>query len=195
MSLSQEQLERLINRRLDSAITPAEEIELAAELDRNPAAQRLLDDYAQLARLSAESLEAAWGESQEVALILPPQTGSPVQPQPRYHRAWWAMPAAVAAALVAMVWLTPDSATQKVATHQRPRTHLNANVGSDIQPVSTHTASSMVPRLGIESRSTDRDYFWLVGSDGRIYLIERQVDRVIERPARQWNARTKNGGV
>lgn len=195
MLLSQEQLERLINRRLDSAITPAEEIELAAELARNPAAQHLLDDYAQLDRLSAESLEAAWGESQEVVLVIPAQTVSPAQPQPRYHRAWWAMPAAVAAALVAMVWLTPDSATQKVATNPHPRTQLNANVGSSIRPVSVNAGSNMVPQLGIESRSTDRDYYWLVGKDGRIYLIERQVDRLIERPAQQWNARTKNGGV
>ena len=34
-----------------------------------------------------------------------------------------------------------------------------------------------------------------VGTDGRIYLIERQVDRVLGRPAQQWNVRTKDGGV
>ena len=149
MPLSQEQLERLINRRLDSALSSTEEIELAAELARNPAAQRLLEDYAQLDRLSAESLEAAWGEPQEVAFGLPPQTGSPVGQRPRYHRAWWAMPAAVAAALVAMVWLTPDSPPEKVVSNRLPRTQLNANVGSEILPVSANAGRSMVPRLGI----------------------------------------------
>ncbi|MCH7702598.1 MAG: hypothetical protein IID37_13015 [Planctomycetes bacterium] len=195
MPLSQEQLERLINRRLDSALSSTEEIELAAELARNPAAQRLLEDYAQLDRLSAESLDAAWGEPCEVAVGLPPQTGSPTAQRPRYHRAWWAMPAAVAAALVAMVWLTPDSPPEKVVSNRLPRTQLNANVGSEILPVSANAGLDMVPRLGIESRTIDRDYYWLVGKDGRIYLIERQVDRVLERPAQQWNVRTKDGGV
>ncbi|MCH7721475.1 MAG: hypothetical protein IH988_10905 [Planctomycetes bacterium] len=190
MSLSQEQLERLINRRLDSALSSAEEIELAAELARNPAARGLLEDYAQLDRLSAESLEAAWGEPCEVAFGLPPQTGSSTAQRPRYHRAWWAMPAAVAAALVAMVWLTTDPPPGKVVSNL-PRTQPNA----DVVPVAAPVRPSVVPRLGIESRTVDRDYFWLVGNDGRIYLIERQVDRVLERPAQQWNVRTKDGGV
>lgn len=191
MSLSQEQLERLINRRLDSALSSAEEIELAAELARNPAAQRLLEDYAQLDRLSAESLEAAWGDPQDVGFGLPPQTGSPMAQRPTYHRAWWAMPAAVAAALVAMVWLTTDSPPGEVVSNHRARTQSNANV----VPVAAPVRPSVVPRLGIESRTIDRDYFWLVGNDGRIYLIERQVDRVLERPAQQWNVRTRDGGV
>ncbi len=194
MSLSQEQLERLINRRLDSALSSAEEIELAAELARNPAARRLFEDYAQLDRLSAESLEAAWGDPCEVAFGLPPQTGSPAAQRPRYHRAWWAMPAAVAAALVAMVWLTPEPRPGEVVS-QLPQTQPNANVVPVARAVSTYAGQGAVPRLGIESRTVDRDYFWVVGNDGRIYLIERQVDRVLERPAQQWNVRTQDGGV
>ena len=102
---------------------------------------------------------------------------------------------AVAAALVAMVWLTPDPPPGKVVSNHLPRPQPNANVGSVVRPVSNDARPSVVPRLGIESRTIDRDYFWLVGNDGRIYLIERQVDRVLERPAQQWNVRTQDGGV
>ena len=87
-----ENIERLIVRRLDGALSEDEELELNRELIRNPEAHRLLEDYRHIDALAGAALANALGDGGVPfdSNMLP--TSSPRRFSGGYYRMWWLMP-------------------------------------------------------------------------------------------------------
>ncbi len=59
MNPSDKDIERLIVRRLDGALTPDEELELDRQIIRDPQVRRLLEEYQRIDEWAAAALDAA----------------------------------------------------------------------------------------------------------------------------------------
>ena len=195
-----EDIERLIVRHLDGALSEDEELALNRELIRNPAAHRLLEEYKQVDELAGAALEQAFTND---GLPFDPQTLSAPSRRRRsggYYRIWWLVPGAVAAALLALAIPRPPSTPDA----GRPP----AVAGLDEQPrrmprhddpirnapggVMRQVSSPAMPRV---KRDTGREFFGVLGDDGNIYWVEvnrtRTVRQASPQVARQW----VSGGV
>ncbi|MFQ5590025.1 MAG: anti-sigma factor family protein [Phycisphaerae bacterium] len=178
MSCIPDDLERLIVRQLDAELTEAEGLELNRRLIRNPEAQELMEQYRRAEELAVAALNRA----------IPPTKASAVKALPAlparrrlgYYRAWWVIPGAVAAAILAL-WIPGPSlirtntvpvmknapepfptGERAVATRASPREVMrNVGTGSSAQRI---------------KRATGREVFGVVGDDGNVYWI--QVDRI-----------------
>lgn len=107
---NQERIERLICRRLDGEITPAEKAELDQILTNDPAARELFDAYQQNDFLAAEALRIDFDNASAVAVRNP-------------NRGFWVAAAGAvltAAAMVALSFLyysNPSTNRDRVTQH------------------------------------------------------------------------------
>lgn len=108
-----ENLERMIARRLDGELTPSEDEAFSRELLREPEARRRMEEYAAADRLAGEALRAAFdrpgGEGVPSALWAVRRSG-------RHGVAWRVALAAAAGALIAATaWPTLTSLARREA--------------------------------------------------------------------------------
>jgi hypothetical protein len=178
-------IEKLIVRGLDSELSEDEQLALDRELIRNPEARRLMDEYRRIDEVTAAVLHDALGGNRMPLDpdTLPSRAGSP--PIRRYHRGWWLVPGAVAAALLAVVvGLRPPQVRFPVtAPFSSPVPYVRGPGSVQTPPIITSRSGPRefmrtvgnhpMPRV---KRSTGRDVFGVMGEDGNIYWIE--VDRV-----------------
>lgn len=181
-------IERLIVRSLDGELGEDEQLQLNRELIRNPEAQRLMEQYKQIDELAGAALHHAL--SGDRIPLDPAALPGREQPQRvvRYHRGWWLVPGAIAAALLAIV-VAQFSATPTTEHRLADR---NGGAAHTIVPVSdpipypadiTRNAGTAV------RRSTGRDVFGVVGEDGNIYWIEVDSTKTFRRPRPRPEAR------
>ncbi len=188
-------LERLIVRHLDSELTEEEELELNRELIRNPEARQLLDDYRRADDLAVVALNRVIPDNGEVE---PGRLTAVATPRRRagYYRAWWVIPGAVAAAILALIIpnpsVGPDTNESVMVTDVRPAplkdiTDSRPGGAQEImRNVSTYPAG---PRI---KRNTGREVFGVVGDDGNIYWIQVDRIRTMKRPSRPTLGRPPN---
>lgn len=107
MSLSNEQLERLITRSLDGEISAADRAILNAELDADPQARRLFDDYRRLDGAAHAALQTVADAPRIIQL--------PRRPQRPNRRMTWlaAVPAVLAAAAAVVFFIAPRGSEPK----------------------------------------------------------------------------------
>ncbi|MCH7814036.1 MAG: hypothetical protein IID40_08450 [Planctomycetes bacterium] len=197
MSPVNARIEQLIVRRLDGELTDDERLELDRALMRDPQARRLLQESERIDALAAAALTAVVErEGQD-------DTGGlsyvvPAAARPSYSRVWWAMPAAVAAALALGAILlpqrteTPDFVQVDPITIQpseiehRPRT-LPVNHDAGLRQASYRSP-------GVE-RAVQQNLLYVVGDDGRIYVIDQQRIRTTRQPTRGTNLRQLSGDL
>ncbi len=192
-------IERLIVRRLDGALTEDEELRLNRELIRNPEARQLLEDYERVDALaSAAMTEVLGGEQEDIDVSLLTERTPARSRQVGYHRGWWLVPGAVAAALLALAIprISFDGAGPSQSSNVQPQVvdgssesridPLPANRGSIGQVGSTplhrrgrDSLSRNVSQLPMTSRQTGRDVLGVMGNDGNIYWIETDRTRTI----------------
>ncbi|MCH8966227.1 MAG: hypothetical protein IID43_00980 [Planctomycetes bacterium] len=196
MERKEQDIEVLISRSLDGALSEEEQLALDRELIRNPDAQRMMDAYRQVDSLAASALEAAFTRRDTHAARWEPAEWIKDVDQRRSwrlsrnppHRGWWLVPGAIAAALLAVVvsGVVPPKASQVdalagnlavpsvVAPIARPSSQDHNSI---MRSVSTTPA----PRRRIQ-RDTTRDLYGIMGENGRIYWIEIDRTRIIKRP-------------
>jgi len=177
-------IERLIVRRLDDALTADEALQLDRELIRNPGARALFEDYQRVDALATAALTEVLGDearSFDVA-TLTPRAGT--RPRPAmYRRGRWLVSGAVAAALLAVIIPSPSldhGDNGHVATSTPPAASQSAPVGTiDPNGAAPRDLDSGLQRnvsqLPRSRGKTYRDVFGVMGDDGSIYWIE--VDR------------------
>jgi len=202
------EIERLIVRRLDGALTEDEELRLNRELIRNPDARQLLEDYERVDALASAALtDILGGEQEDVDVSLLTERTPPRTRRMRYHRGWWLIPGAVAAALLAIAirpifdgngGILPSNGTQQVAgdpsvnpIHSAPARPARPPSMGIVSPVPARqtdgdSLTRNVSRLPITKRQTGRDVLGVMGDDGNIYWIETDHVRTIRQaPARR----------
>lgn len=188
MAHADNDIERLIVRSLDGELGEDEQLQLDRELIRNPEAQRLMEQYRQIDDLAGAALHHALAGDR---IPLDP-AALPDREQPqrviRYHRGWWLVPGAIAAALLAIV-VAQFSATPTAG----PRlADLNGDAANTVVPVSDHIRhpAGIMRNAGTAvRRSTGRDVFGVVGEDGNIYWIEVDRTETFRRPKPRPGAR------
>lgn len=189
MTNPNDDMERLISRRLDGELTEDEDLELDRELLRNPQAHRLMEEVRQMNELAGAALSQVIGD-RVTALDTPSSPGRHETRRPLRHRPWrWLIPGAIAAALAALVIPRPELGRVEppVATTSEPlMSH---------QPLAAQPHPLMAqPQPGQRSdlfrnvhlpttrRDAGRDIFGVIGDDGNIYWIEVDRIRTIRRP-------------
>lgn len=199
-----EKLERLINRALDGELTADERLALDRELIREPAAREVMEHSGRLDALAAAALRSALAHDPLHAGQTMPQTLRP--PRPRgYHRAWWLLPGAVAAALLAGLLVFPRSVPDQAAVAHRDGSRpesVRRPTGPVIYPGErlpfSPSNGGIVPvghRPTWVDRAVDRGVYGVRGSDGNIYLIEIQHTQTREQPGTSVWARPVGGDL
>ena len=187
-------IERLIVRSLDGELGEDEQLQLNRELIRNPKAQRLMEQYKQIDQLAGAALHHAL-DSDRIPLD-PAALPDREQPQRvvRYHRGWWLVPGAIAAALLAIV-VAQFSATPPAGPTLADR---NGGAPDRVVPVINRVPqpTGIMRNAGTTvRRSTGRDVFGVVGEDGNIYWIEVDRTKTFRRPKLGPAARTSTEGM
>ena len=200
MSKTNQDIERLIVRQLDTELSEDEQLELNRELIRDPEAHQLLQDYQRIDSLAAAALGEALGKGDvgfDPAALLTDRAPRRVR---HLHRGWWLAIGAVAAALLAL--MIPQSVLEPAdqaapAIVDSGASGLQPNVALD--PLSNRRQAPM-RTVGTSSptrirRDTGRDVVGVVGDDGNIYWIEIDRTRTYKRPPRQSGRRGTGGGI
>ncbi len=198
MSAVNKDIERLIVRSLDGALSADEELELNREILRNPQAHRLLEDYRRIDEFSSAVLDRVVPAKETV--VVPATSDRRREPRRagRSHPVWWLLPGAMAAALAAAVVYGPgvipppgrestDESWKKLS--ETPPAHTFTN---GINGAAQHRVSDTTPRRRV-TRDIYRDVFGVVGEDGNIYWIEVDRTRTIKRPYSRSSRRRSAG--
>lgn len=185
MTHANDNLERLIVRSLDNALTDDERLELDRELIRDPAAHRLHDEYRRIDSLAAEALHASLQTS---VLTFDPASLSASTPRKQrwvVSRTWWLLPGAIAAALLA-VMLARTSAPIPVESPDRGRLTLDDGRSRE-NPIApraypaldtSHGGNGLLQTISTTpriQRDTGREVIGVWGEDGNLYWLE--IDR------------------
>lgn len=177
MSDVERNIETLIVRALDKEISDDEQLALNRELIRNPAAQRLMEEYRRVDELTA----AALGDALETDRLpldpesLPDQHAMPAAGRP--HRGWWLVPGAVAAALLAIFVARMPIGSSDARIADNPSVHTSIPIPVISGPVRPNNGIMRNAATGPQiKRSAGKDVFGVMGDDGNIYWIE--VDRI-----------------
>ena len=177
-------IERLIVRGLDHALTEDEELRLNRELIRNPDARQLMERCRRIDELAAAALhDALRRDAAPVDPELLPARRPSVTAGPN-RRMWWLVSGAMAAGLLALVM-----ARLPVAPTVRPMVADRGDAPNRAAPVVGPSVSDeaystdgymrnarMGPQAPRFRRDTGRDVIGVIGEDGTIYWIE--VDRI-----------------
>ncbi len=181
-------IENLISRHLDGELSEDEELELNRELIRDPDAHRLMEECQNLDALAAAALDRAVPKQRTSLDPTALAAGRNMRRMPRYHRGWWLIPGAIAAALLA---IAVNRTTLPGGVETGPMQPIVAEgpiprVGSE-QPwnnadsVMRRVNDVPVPRRKV-TRNVARNAYGIIGNDGRIYWIEVDRVRTIKRP-------------
>lgn len=180
-------LEALIVRHLDSELTEEQELELNRELIRNPEAQQMLADYRQADQLAVAALNQVIPGEEGLKPVPMPAVTSPPR-RAGHYRAWWIIPGAVAAAIMALMIPNPsvaprqDGRVQITSAPPSPHSRINESQRGSAQGLTRNVSTYPVgPRI---KRDTGREVFGVVGDDGNVYWIQVDRIRTLKRPGR-----------
>ncbi len=182
-------IELLINRSLDGALSDDEELTLNRELIRNPDARLLMDqlrDNDQAAALAMKETLGEAGVSFDVASL--PERERAVGGR---VSAWsrWLAPGAVAAALLGFAFAQLPFGTPVLHPSVAGNSSQTQPIAG-VQPGVRHIDTVRPPMLNVGTgrpkvnRNTGVDVFGVMGDDGNIYWIEVDRVRTVRRPAR-----------
>lgn len=205
MSMNQDQLERLICRKLDGMITEDEELSLNRELIRNPEARAMMVDYERADELAAAALSASLGAGEPSFSAEDIVAAGAVAQKPRGIRpSWLLVPGAIAAALLALAMpmanqnsstgpntvdrpLVSDAGQRnRVPDHAVPRV-------PDRPDLSAHSSQPRMQSAGTDGlkasdfktrRYNGQDWLGVQGTDGNIYWIEFDRTQTVRTPRR-----------
>jgi anti-sigma factor RsiW len=188
MSRVTENIERLVVRSLDGALTPDEAHELNRALIRDPEARRLCDEYRAVDRLAGGLLgETRTGHQVDLEAIFAAPIGathSSRRASWRFHRGWLMIPGAIAAGILAMI--LPQPALTPTGPPSRPAMTLRtapSAVSQGVWPVHENGMMRPVSTMPRVRSDTGREVIGVVGEDGNLYWIEVDRTRTICVPA------------
>jgi len=191
MSQIDRRIERLIIRRLDGELTDEERLELDRVLLASPEMRRLLEQYERIDAASAAALEAVVGDAADDRVAFVPATGG----RRRYSRAWWALPAAAAAALALIAVLVPRPPSDPGAVITERGESPAGTPERAPEAVSDPGVYQAAYESGRLDRAIDQDSLYIVGDDGRVYVIDQQRVRTARRPNRNSPIRRVSGDL
>ena len=189
MTNANDDMERLISRRLDGELTEDENLELDRELLRNPQAHRLMEEVRQMNERAGAALSQVIG-NRETALDPSSIPDRDETTRRLRHHPWrWLIPGAIAAALAALVIPRPElgrvdppvATTSAPSMSHQPLAAQPHPLMAQPQPGQRGDLFRNV-HLPTTRRDAGRDIFGVVGDDGNIYWIEVDRVRTIRRP-------------
>ena len=210
MSEIDEHLERQISRALDGELTEDERLALDRELIRHPELREAMERSAELDALTGEALGSLFGEGPSSSGTMSEMPQLPVQnrlsSRPGYTRAWWLLPGAVAAAILAVFWMyVPPTQEGRSINRASNGGLVSRNPTPRAGPEApAHNSRSRVPNARIvpvnhrptwTDRAIDRGVYGVRGSDGNIYLIEVNHTRMREQPGDRARIRPVGGDL
>jgi len=176
-------IERLINRRLDGALSEDEQLELNREIIKDPSAHRLLEEYERLGGLAAAALDRALaaapgGQAPSVAAR---QTA--MRSTAGSGRAWWLVPGSIAAALFALVLARPMWSSRMSQTYSPfvPQSIVPPSLLQDVRPTGPYQNVGLESGGRRRTRDIDRSIIGVVGEDGKVYWLEVDRTRTLKR--------------
>lgn len=180
-------LEKLVSRHLDGRLSADEELSLQREILRNPAAREFLEDSRRTDELAAAGIAEILRSTECSERIFQPIAKcDPVRIR-SYSRAWWLVPAALAAALGLAVLM--DGPWSQVRPVGRPGTVITErppeSIEQGLRQASTGRSTDTVRMPGGPRdirRDTVRDVLGVMGEDGQIYWFEVDRTRTLDRP-------------
>ena len=177
-----ERIERLITRRLDDELSADERLELDRALLQDPEARALLEEYERVDAAASVALASTVAKESETVAPFPRISSQPVRSG--YNRAWWALPAAVAAAVALLVVFKGPGSPGPQLVDQETGPALEQ---TQLQPDPTRMPEGYSPvrQTGYGTnleRSTDRDLLYILGTDGNVYVIEQERIRTARTP-------------
>lgn len=195
MSRVNERIERLIVRRLDGELTADEQLELDRELMRSPEARDLLDSYQQIDEAASAALVEAVGTDNELSVALADLPATVPARSTRHGRAWWALPAAVAAAVSVLVVLyTPQPPGPTLTERKAPAPRPRAQPARHVQPGDAGVYRANFDTRNL-SRSTNQSRLFIQGKDGNLYVIEQRHTRTARQPISNAGLRRVSGDL
>ncbi len=180
-------LEALIVRHLDSELTEEQELELNRELIRNPEARQMLADYRKADELAVAALNQVIPGEEGLKTAPMPAVTSPPR-RAGYYRAWWIIPGAVAAAIMALMIPNPSVLPKQDGPVQITNTPPSSYSG--LREAQRGGAQDLMRNVGTYpvgsriKRDTGREVFGVVGDDGSVYWIQVDRIRTLKRPGR-----------
>ncbi|MHC4091377.1 MAG: hypothetical protein ACYSVY_14075 [Planctomycetota bacterium] len=181
MSQHDERIERLITRRLDGELTAEERLELDRELLRSPETRRRLEEHERIDTAAAAALAAVVDAGADTTPTCVPAVGR----RRGYSRSWWALPAAAAAAVALIAILVPPRTGEREMAISPPEEAQSGTIASPERVAERRVEPGVLQatygpdRL---DRAVDQDSLYIVGDDGRVYIIDRQRVRTARKP-------------
>jgi hypothetical protein len=186
-----ENMERRIVRFLDGVLSEEEQLELQRELLRDPHARALMEEYRRIDELSAAAMNHAFAD--EDVSFDPQHLAQREEPRRRgYYRAWWLIPGAIAAALLAVVLPRPDwrsvESSNSIASQRAPASlPVIDSKQNQVGEVMHHAGWGLQPQV---QRDSGSELIGVMGDDGKMYWIEVDRTRTLKKAppqiARQW---------
>lgn len=180
-----DRLEHIVSRSLDGMLSEDEAVELGRTVLRDPDARRLMEEGQRIDALASAALERAVPDSPPAFDPLAIIGRRPERSGASYHRAWWLLPAAIAAALGTVFFVQPptkNAINVPVADARRDTSVSPAQQRGNPSPVLTgdspYQLINSAPRR--TQRMTDRELLGVIGEDGNIYWIEIDRTRTIK---------------
>jgi anti-sigma factor RsiW len=186
----------LIVRKLDGELSDEEQLALDRAILRDREARRLLEEYQQIDALAVGALHEHLVDSRGDCLPAL-RLGTRSRTSRGYSRWWWLMPAAVAAALLAPIalrmMLPGDPRSALVVTRDDGASGATSIDASPIRPLPV--SNPIQSAASVSDQSLDRNiyYYYIVGDDGRIYMLEHERLQDVIRRRQGANVRPAGG--
>ena len=176
-------LERLIVKRLDGALTDDEALVLDREMMRDPELRSTFEAYKRIDEWSTNALNHAVRRNERRLDLDAITTTRKTYRFRRPHRGWLLIPGAIAAALLATVVPWPEFSEEKAPNVVRLGDHAFPTLESmptapDANPM------GLMRNVNQLRRNTGREVIGVIGEDGNIYWIEVDRTRTIRVPSR-----------
>lgn len=192
-------VERMIVRRLDGELSAEEELALNRALIRDPEARARAEEYGRIDELARASLDAFASAAPVLRSVSagPRVTRAAV---PGYSRVWWLAPVAAAAALALMVTFSgtkldssaPPSLAFRPDSPAAPLSPMGREAGYEAAGLERVRAASHVAPA---RRNVDSETIGVLGEDGSIYWVEVDRTRTVRSPNSDGGVRTVSGDM
>ena len=195
-------IEDQILKSLDGGLGEDALLDLQRTVLRGPQARSLMEAHQQIDALAGEVIRAAVDDEPLSFDPMELTRTAPTVPVARHHWSWWMIPGAIAAAIAIVLMIpkvNPPSAPTMQMVKQTPSRNQapipQITPGGQPRPVDYGGVIPVSTQPQRVRRQTLRDYTGVIGTDGKLYLIEIDRTRTLRRGGGQRAHRATDNGM